>query len=1022
MLVSLLVGLCFIISGACGLIYETVWVKQLSYVFGNTVTATTLVFAAFMGGLALGSSTLGAWADRSKRPLKLYGWLEMGITLSAMAFGPLLGVVRQMHAKVLAIPSLPGWVPFAFEFVALLLLMVIPTALMGATLPILCRWATRAGGHTGRSMGILYALNSAGAVVGGILAGFVLVRNLGLNTTAVVAMALNVLVGLIALVLDFMHASGEDDAPAVDAPAATGKDVPAPDVLPDGDLAPGTLHAAIFVCGFAAMLFEITLMKVLPLILGSSTHSFSLMVSAFIAGIALGSAFMGWMMPRLQRPVTVLALLLTSAALVFMVTIPLHNGLPLFYLWLRVHFAATSFTLAQVVAFVVCFVVMGIPSFLIGGVLPVAVHLATRRDASSVAASVGRIYAWNTTGNILGTMLTGLLLVPRLGFKTSMEIGVILLAIAGLALFRAAEGGRYLGRAVMVTVLLTAGYLAVYPRVDVAALTAGVFRPMNAQSGNLSNWVHQHREFLFSEEDEHAFVTVERTASSKGDLSLRVNGKAEASTGVDMPNQKLAAHIPLVLHPDPKKAFILGLGCGATVAAALKHPLESLECLEISPAVIRASQFFAPYIGDIRSDKRLQLIQDDGRAFLEHSPTKYDVIISEPSNPWFAGIASLYTREFFLTERAHLAPGGLMLQWVHIYEMNMETFRVVVRTFRTVFPHVQMFRVNGGDVLMVGSEGPILLDPEAIRRGIERPGVKEDLASLRVNTPLIFLGHHLVAAEHVEELAGFGLINIDDCPVLEYMAPEAFYSRSGMTLSDLELRILPEENPVKKLLKTYTPGSQEVLDFCSRMESDYGIRILIGMLDEALERSPDSLELHLRRGAYLASMGDHRAAMTDLDIVWAKAPETPGLVDLRFETASKLEGDRLSFTRPRTFDVALETAQFMVAQSPEDLEAQGLLAAVHFNRREWPVAEAKYRSLLEKRLGMKDPPEADQRLISAHFLMLAICRLEQGDPQGAVEILNRRAREGHKASSDSDLEAKTQTRLELGLRKQESGG
>jgi spermidine synthase len=271
---------------------------------------------------------------------------------------------------------------------------------------------------------------------------------------------------------------------------------------------------------------------------------------------------------------------------------------------------------------------------------------------------VARLYAANTTGNILGTMVTGLVLVPRLGFKSGMEIGILLLMIASLVTFARAEGGRALKPAAGSALAVLVTYLTFYPRLDVLSLTAGVFRPVNAVAGQLREWIEQPRELVYQEEDEHVFVTVEKLILTSGDLVLRVNGKTEASSGVDMPNQKLAAHVPLVLHPDPKKVIVLGLGSGATVAAALKHPLDTLECVEISPAVIRASRLFHPTIGDIEADERLSLVQDDARAYLEHSGRRYDVIISEPSNPWIAGIASLFSVEFFQMEKEHLEPAS----------------------------------------------------------------------------------------------------------------------------------------------------------------------------------------------------------------------------------------------------------------------------------------------------------------------------------------------------------------------------
>ncbi|MBI4735242.1 MAG: fused MFS/spermidine synthase, partial [candidate division NC10 bacterium] len=306
---------------------------------------------------------------------------------------------------------------------------------------------------------------------------------------------------------------------------------------------------------------------------------------------------------------------------------------------------------------------MLLPTFFLGAVLPVAAEFLTRR-ARGAGEAVGRLYTANTIGNILGTVVTGLLFIPRFGFKSSMEIGTLLDILAGAALLvldpRFARWAKAASSAV--TAGLVVLYFALYPPLDALALTYQIFRlrtvpDMGGQS--LMDNLKKGRVLLFFEEDGTGTVSVDQTLET-GTRALRVNGKVDASTAGDLNTQKLVGHFPLLFHAAPRKVMLVGMGSGITAYSALRHPLERLTCVEISPAVVNASRLFTEQNGDVASDGRFKLIIEDARTFLETTRERYDVIISEPSNPWFAGVANLYTRELFETARARLAPGGVM--------------------------------------------------------------------------------------------------------------------------------------------------------------------------------------------------------------------------------------------------------------------------------------------------------------------------------------------------------------------------
>lgn len=949
--------------------YETVWVRQLSYILGNANIATTLVLTAFMAGLSLGAGLLGSRADRLERPLRVYGWLEIAIAAAAMVVPAMLEVIQRLHTKVVA-GSLPEWAPHVIDFVLVSALLVVPTALMGSTLPILVRWTAQQGDLAGRSLGWLYGLNNLGAVAGGLFAGYHGLRHLGLEGTTHMAMAINALVGLVALALDLAvtPARAAGGEPADTTRADPPERVPSSQVR--GSLPFAAICGVIFVAGFAAMLFEIALMKVLPLILGSSTYSFSVIVCAFITGIAAGSFAAGLALPRVQRPEILLGACMIAAGLCFLLTIPLCNKLPVLYLWLKSQMSG-SFETMQVIGAGLCFLIMLVPTFVMGGTLPLAVHLGTQGD-SRVARQVGVLYTANTAGNILGTMITGLVLVPRLGFKATMEAGVAMQLVTGLTLITlAGKPPRGPGRAVVGILVVIGLYAHLYPEVDVLGLTAGVFRMNRPGSRSIEAALHENREIVFQEEDDQAFVTVERDAGT-GILTLRVNGKPDASTGKDMPTQKLLAHLPLLVHGSAQQVLIIGLGSGSTPAAALRHPIRSLEVVELSPAVIRARQHFVAATGEIEKDSRLRVVNADGRNFLTYSSRSYDVVISEPSNPWCAGIATLYTREFFGIVRDHLTPDGVMCQWVQAYEMDPATFNLIVRTFRQVFPHVELFCVSGGDVLMLGSGKPIGLPGEILERRIAAPGVKEDMTAISVSSAMTLLGHHLLSSPRVEEFAGPGEINTDDLPILEYLAPYALYSRVTPTFPSSMDRVYDPHSPLRAYLSSHVPTTVEVFEFCQVLSVQYQPEVMMSLVSEAIERDLSNVPLRLARARNNLAAKRAREALEDLDELVSMGQRGAYLSQLRYEAALELESKPLSFSRPRRFPIALAAARELVDFAPDDPAAHARVASILFETRRWEEAEQEYRKAIELgSAGGKSHPDKP-----IHLLQLEKCRRE----------------------------------------------
>lgn len=975
----LFTALCFLLSGACGLIYENVWIKQVSTVFGSTTLATTVVLGAFMGGLALGAWALGKRADQVDRPLATYAWLEVGITVAAFLFPGGLAAVQALYRGVLVPAGLPRGALLAYELIAVSALLIVPTALMGATLPVLMRFARGWTARAGAALGYLYAVNSAGAVVGSLAAGFFLIPRLGLDATSRVAQVLNLAVGFAAL---FYSATLGDAVEDLD----DGGDPATAPVVQAADAPPaGVIHAQVFLCGFAAMLYEIALMKLLPLILGSSTYSFSLMLAAFICGIAGGSALWGALVERAERPARWLALLLLAQGLAFLASIPLYNKLPTLYLVMRAG-AKLPFAVYQLASFGVCFMVMVVPTFFLGGVLPVAAQIVTR--AHSVAGDVGRLYAANTAGNILGTVLTGLLFVPQLGFKRTMELGIALNLFSALwllALDHAAPARRRL-LAGMSVLAIVAAYLHGYPELDIARLNSGVYRLGRQGELALPNLERELKttKVKFAREDETCFVTVTQNGPL---LTLRVNGKPDASSGLDMQTQRMVAHWPLLLKPDAKRVLLIGLGSGVTADAALCHPIQTLECPELSSAVVDAAREFHRENRDVHKSERLALVVDDGRNYLERSNQRYDVIISEPSNPWVAGIGSLFTVECFRAAAAHLAPGGVMAQWIHTYEMDRETYLTVLRTFRAVFPHVTLMQSQKYDLIMLGSLAPLDLDAEVLAERIKVPKVAADLKSIGLHSALTLAAHHFIPEPMVALEAGQGPLNTDDHPLLEYLAPLGFYENANANMPP-ETYLDSPHHMLRRAVMRRPPSPAEVVELVQLLSSVYPPGLLADLLEESQRgRAPDvGLSLvvaRLRRAA-----GDVRQGLEAALKARARLPNNAHVQQSVYEAALAVEAQEFPIERPWRAALSAESAKLWAQAAPEDPQPLGMLGMVLFRERRYGEAEQAFNAAV--RLATSKSEQAPEILTWLYHSALA--RLERGDVTGAQQMWRELAR------------------------------
>jgi spermidine synthase len=759
--------LLFAVSGASGLVYEIVWMRRLALVFGSTTLAVSTVLAAFMGGLALGSDRFGRVADRRPgRTLALYARLEIAIGLLAVAIPLLLLGARSLYLRLEPSFESSPFLFFAVQFLLVAVVLALPTTLMGGTLPLLSRFTALSGPEIGRRVGGLYAANTIGAAGGVAAATYLLLPRLGLSTAERLAAAGNIAVGIAAFRL------ARIEAPEPAAPATTARETPEAAPLP---LGARVLLWGTALSGFSAMVFEVAWSRILAMTLGSSVYAFGMMLLLFLAGLALGSALFARTAAS-RRPEAAFAAAQCGIALAGLAGVFLAGELPALFLSLF-PMASGSFARLELVQLLVAAPLVLPPAILFGVAFP-AVIGATTGSLAAVGRGVGRATVFNTAGTVSGAFLGGFVLVPRLGLRAALLTATAVSAAAALATAAAFPIRRRRVIAVVAAGGAAAALLApAWPR---AAMASGVGF-FAGSFGSARDWraATRRMDLLFYKDGVSTTLSVDREA---GQLFYRSNGKTDASTSPsDMSVQVLIGQLGMLLHPDPKDVFVLGLGTGVSAAAVARHPVRSIDIVDIEPAGIEAAAFFEPFNRKVLADPRVRYIAADGRNVLLARPKNYDVIVSDPSDIWVAGVGNLFTREFYEIARSRLKPGGVMVQWWHTHALQPEHLKLIVATFRRVFPNASYWRPNLGDVILVGSVAPLPWDLDLLRRKFETvPGLADDLRSIGIWSPASLFGAFVLAGPDLDRfLAGTSGVHTDDHPVIEFFAPRSLYAETA---------------------------------------------------------------------------------------------------------------------------------------------------------------------------------------------------------------------------------------------------
>ncbi|MGH7828174.1 MAG: fused MFS/spermidine synthase, partial [Candidatus Binatia bacterium] len=838
----LVVGLfCFFLSGAAGLIYQVVWTRMLTQIFGNTTYAIATVLSAFMAGLAIGSYLFGQIADRGKNDFLLYGILEFGVGIYGFAVPWLFIVAQKLYGPIF---GLNESYPFIFNLVLFFLcfvLLVFPTLLMGATLPVLSRFFVRNFAQFGRRVGNLYATNTFGAVIGCAAGGFLLIPSVGMRATVYVAAAVNLIVAAVIVIVDrIRHKEPFELAPrnAADEPRGASTEAPA-------SYLGWVILTSFGLSGFASLVYENAWTRALTLVIGSSIYSFTTMLVTFLIGLALGGFIYARFLGGREARLSTFGIIELWVGLAALATIPLFESLPLIFVRL-LHGFGDTFSVFLSLQIFLSALVMFAPTLLLGMTFPLVARLFTQ-SLYRVGSGVGTSYAANTVGAVLGAFAGGFILIPTIGVQNTIIFAVIMNLLIGcmlvLADTRLATAGRFaLGLGVLIIAVIVPFEVK---RWDKHILTSGVTiyneRYEDLPSDSLRIEEMKRDEIVYYREGLTSTVSVHRIRGTDY-LYFKSNGKIDGSHG-DALSQLMTSYIPMLLHPNAERALTIGLGTGMSAKAlATFKSLKEIEVIEIEPAMIEASRFFnrawvtvetlpggvnfppssaksriwydtggkrlyykgvmedeersrlmklsedRDYRGvidklyrearhsrhsSVLEDPRVRVIPTDGRNYILATPTYYDVITAEPSNPWIAGIANLYTREFYQAIKSKINDDGIFAQWFHNYSMSPDDFRMVFRTFVEAFPYVSLWGMKESDFLLVGSKREHAFNYAALKKVYDsNPMLRSDLEYLGLSDVYAVQGFYRMNREGFLEFSKGADINTDDGAQLEFSAPK----------------------------------------------------------------------------------------------------------------------------------------------------------------------------------------------------------------------------------------------------------
>jgi len=775
-------------SGTCALVYQTAWFREFRLIFGASTAASAAVLAIFMGGLGLGGLILGARADRSNKPLSMYANLELFIALSAALTPLLLWLTRSAYITVGGTSTLGMAGGTIIRLILATLVLGVPTFLMGGTLPAAARSVETAEDLSRRSLALLYGANTMGAVSGTLLSTFLLIEVFGNRRTLWIACLLNALVALIARNMARSSAEIQPARATETSPVTSASEVPGPERM-----APAwfVLAAAAF-AGFAFLLMELVWYRMLGPLLGGSSFTFGLILAVALLGIGAGGT--AYSLFGSGRPVTLLGFALTCSIEAFFIAVPIALGDRIAILTMLLRPLGAFGFYGHVLAWSgVSFLVVFPAAFISGIQFPLLIALLGR-GREAVGRHIGLAYAWNTVGAIIGSLAGGFGLLPILTAPGTWRLVVALLSVLSVAALMLSGDFRtrrvrfaitFAGAAFAVVMLFAEGPTAAWRH---APIGAGRAELNDSTRNGIREFLNAKRRSLAWEaEGLESSVGVTRTDA----YSFIINGKSDGNARGDAGTQVMGGLVGAILLPRPTSAFVIGLGTGSTAGWLAAIPsMERVDVVELEPAILKVAAACTPVNAGVLANRKAHISIGDAREVLLTTRRRYDIIFSEPSNPYRAGVASLFTAEFYRASAARLTKDGLFLQWLQAYEVDSETIRTTYATLGSVFLHVDTWQTTSGDLLLVGSLTPIRFDIARIRERIaQEPYRSALLDTWRVDDVEGFLAHFVagndVARKSLKAAMDVSEINTDDRNLIEFAFARSVGKRSGFNVNEL---------------------------------------------------------------------------------------------------------------------------------------------------------------------------------------------------------------------------------------------
>lgn len=790
---GLIIAFLFLISGATGLIYEIVWTRFFTIVYGNTTYGVSAVLTAFMAGLGLGSYVFGRIIDRKKDYLLIYAFLEIGIALIAVAMPQILDILQGVYARIYGEFPSSIWLLQSVRTLLSFIILVLPTFLMGATLPVLIRFFVSHKNQIGSGVGVLYGANTLGATIGSFLTGFFLIEAFGLRQTAYIAALVNLI--LAAIFLFIRQRLGSKSIPEL--PVAE-PIVNQNSNVRDDEHSPRQVKILLIsfaVAGFCSLAYEVLWFRLLVFHLQTTIYAFTTMLTTFLVGIGLGSMISSALLRKggsANQNWIMFGYLEAAIGILGLMSIMLFGSLDIlntflvdpFWKYVAIQFSAAA-------------IIMLLPALMMGAAFPIVCKIISN-DASKIGGTVGLVYAANTVGAIFGSFVTGFYLARYLGTQDSLILVAMLnIMVAAVIFFYAPRNIQSAPVKGWFKNVQNAALIAV---LWIVVILGTLLIPRNYifEYYNVREKLHNPNvKILHAEEGLESVTTVHQYPDGTRTISAgSINVAGTAFT--HLTTQMLQAHIPMLLHPDAHEVLQVGFGSGETAHILTTYDnVNSVDLVEISQSVLdTSSQFFRDINYDVVKHPKFHPYIMDGANYLRLTNKKYDVIMNDSIWPFYAGNSGLYTKDYFKAGRAHLKEGGFMTSWLPL-QIDPEDFKILLNTFHSVFPHVSVWVAMthyNKHALIVGSDKRIEID---MRRFVERYNrfAKQDLKIIDIDSPIQLLNTFLMDEKNFGAEINNAVIHTEDKPVLEFSLSRGNTSSVQMRVYDFISKHLSNVSP-----------------------------------------------------------------------------------------------------------------------------------------------------------------------------------------------------------------------------------